>query len=55
MFLGMLVGALAGEAAPKMNRIMALRFDPLASKWSVYDGPLLDLAKRRLVPVEESV
>ena len=50
MFLGMLVGAIVGETT-KMNRVMALRFDAAESKWSVYDGPLLNVAKDRLAPL----
>lgn len=51
MLLGMLVGAVAGSSAPLMNRVMALRFEPSEGRWNIYDGPLLNLAKSRLVPI----
>jgi hypothetical protein len=49
MLLGMLVGAIVGDAT-RMNRVMALRFDATESKWTVYDGPLLNVAKDQLAP-----
>ena len=51
--LGMLVGALAGSGQsnnPDMNRIMALRFEPLQRQWVLYDGALLPWAKDHLLP-----
>lgn len=49
MLLGMLVGAVAGEGL-RMNRVMALRFEPAEGRWNIYDGPMLNLAKAQLVP-----
>lgn len=49
LMLGMLVGAVVGESV-QMNRVMALRFEPHAGSWGVYDGPLLNAAKSRLAP-----
>ena len=49
MLLGVLVGAVAGDA-PQMNRVRVLRFEPHERRWNVYDGPMLNLAKTRLIP-----
>jgi hypothetical protein len=51
LVLGMLVGGTLGaDSSPEIERVVALRFDPVSSSWRVYDGPLLRWAKRALEP-----
>lgn len=50
MGIGLLVGALASEGPPRMNRVMALRNEEGTENWHVFDGPLLGLAKKSLAP-----
>lgn len=52
LLLGMLVGGAVGAATSKSKpeRVLALQFDPISSRWHLYDGPLLRWAKRALHP-----
>jgi hypothetical protein len=51
LVLGMLVGGLIGAAAAPtpVDRALALTFDTDSSRWMLYDGPLLNWAKRTLI------
>lgn len=55
MGIGLLIGALASaDGTPRMNRVMALRYDEGTRQWRVLEGPLLSLAKKSLVASEGS-
>lgn len=45
---GLILGLLVGRLLDTPDRAMALRFDELTQEWRLYDGPLLDWAKKRL-------
>lgn len=51
LIVGMLVGGFVGAAAQPVERVLALKFEPNAGDWQVYDGPLLRWAKRTLHPL----
>ncbi len=50
MVLGMLVGGFIGATTVPVERALALQLDPASESWRLYDGPLLNWAKRALLP-----
>jgi hypothetical protein len=50
LVLGMLVGGFIGAATAPVERALAIQFDPGSASWKLYDGPLLNWAKRALLP-----